>query len=71
MTTGTERVVGGDAFAGLAWLDGSSLVAGTFAGQLTRISYPEGKPLRLTNDLASYAGISVTGDRSTLVTTRI
>jgi Tol biopolymer transport system component len=69
-TTGTERVVSGDAFAGLAWLDSSSLVAGTFAGQLTRISYPDGKPQRLTNDLSTYAGVSLTADRSTLVTGR-
>ena len=69
-TTGTERVVGGDAYAGMAWLDRSSLLAGTFVGQLTRISYPEGKALRLTNDLSSYDGVSVTADRNTLVTTR-
>jgi Tol biopolymer transport system component len=70
VTTGAERVVPGDAFGGLAWLDSSSLVAATFAGQLTRISYPEVKPLRLTNDLSSYASVSVTTDRRTLVTAR-
>jgi serine/threonine protein kinase/dipeptidyl aminopeptidase/acylaminoacyl peptidase len=69
--TGAARSVAGDAWAGFAWLDGTSLVAGTFAGQLTRVSYPDGKASRLTNDLTSYAGISVTGDRSTLVTARI
>jgi len=68
--TGTERVVRGDAYAGLAWLDSSSLLAGTFVGQLTRISYPDGKALRLTNDLTSYDGVSLTADRNTLVTTR-
>jgi serine/threonine protein kinase len=69
-TTGTERVVGGDAFAGLAWLDRSSLIAGTFAGQLTRISYPDARAQRLTNDLSSYAGVSLTMDRSAFVTGR-
>jgi Tol biopolymer transport system component len=60
---------------GLAWLDASSLV---FSGarefgalsQLWRLSYPGGEITRLTNDLSSYDGISVTEDRTTLVTGR-
>ena len=36
--------------------------------QLWRLSYPEGKLSRLTNDLNSYAGVSVTSDRGSLVT---
>jgi serine/threonine protein kinase/Tol biopolymer transport system component len=69
-TTSTERIIAGDAFGGLAWLDSSSLVAGTSAGQLTRISFPDGKLQRLTNDLSSYRGVSLTSDRSALVTAR-
>src|SRR5262249_37782357 len=69
-TTDTERAVDGDVFAGLAWLDDTSLVVGTFVGQLTRVSYPQGKAVRLTNDLSSYAGVSLTADRRALVTAR-
>ena len=58
---------------GLAWLDASSLV---FSGarefgalsQSWRLSYPGDEITRLTNDLSSYDGISVTADRTTLVT---
>ncbi len=57
----------------LAWLDSASLVLSRRAepgapSQLWRLSYPEGTLSRLTNDLNSYAGISVTADRSSLVT---
>jgi Tol biopolymer transport system component len=57
----------------LAWLDDSSLVLSRGAEegaplQLWRLSYPEGKLSRLTNDLNSYAGVSVTADRGSLVT---
>src|SRR5262249_50382856 len=69
-TTDTERAVDGDVFAGLAWLDDTSLVGGTFVGQLTRVSYPQGKDRRATNDLSSYAGVSLTADRRALVTAR-
>ena len=34
------------------------------------MSYPGGQLRRLTNDLSSYAGVSLTADRSSLVTTR-
>jgi serine/threonine protein kinase/Tol biopolymer transport system component len=68
-TTGTERIIAGDAFGGLAWLDSSSLVVGT-SGQLARISFPDGKTQRLTNDLSSYQGVSLTADRRALVTAR-
>jgi serine/threonine protein kinase/Tol biopolymer transport system component len=61
---------------GLAWLDASSLV---FSGarefgalsQLWRLSYPDGEITPwLTNDRSSYEGISVTEDRTTLVTAK-
>lgn len=38
--------------------------------QLWRLSYPEGRLSRLTNDLTSYVGTSVSGDRTILTTTR-
>jgi hypothetical protein len=57
----------------LAWLDDASLVLSrraeqTGALQLWRLSYPDGKVSHLTNDLNSYAGVSVAGDRRSLVT---
>ena len=60
---------------GLAWLDASSLVfsgARNFGGlsHLWRLSYPGAELTQLTNDLSSYAGVSVTVDRTTLVTGR-
>jgi Tol biopolymer transport system component len=60
---------------GLAWLDASSLVLSQPAelgalGQLWRLSYPRGEISRLTNDVSSYAGVSLTADRTTLVTGR-
>ncbi len=63
------------AAAGLAWLDASSLVLSMSSefgalGQLWKLSYPRGELTRLTNDVSSYAGVSVTADRTTLVTGR-
>jgi Tol biopolymer transport system component len=60
---------------GLAWLDASSLLlsgAREFGAlsQLWKLSYPGLELTRLTNDLSSYEGISVTADRTTLVTGR-
>ncbi len=60
---------------GLAWLDASSLVVSGAPesgglSQLWRLSYPGGELTRLTNDLSGYAGVSVTADRTTLVTGR-
>jgi serine/threonine protein kinase len=60
---------------GLAWLDPHSLV---FNGpvhlgelsQLFRLEYPSGSVTRLTNDPNDYVGISLSGDRGTLVTGR-
>ncbi len=56
-----------------AWLpDGSGLVlsATRSAGplQLWHVSYPGGEVHRITNDLNSYSGVSLTTDASTLVT---
>ena len=60
---------------GLEWVDESSLVASQpvengALNQLWRLSYPEGRLLRLTNDLSSYVGTSVSGDRTILTTAR-
>ena len=73
VATGTERIFPVDGVSTLAWLDDASLVLSrraeqSAALQLWRLSYPEGKLSRLTNDLNSYAGVSVTGDRGSLVT---
>jgi Tol biopolymer transport system component len=60
---------------GIAWLDDASLVVarqpepGTFS-QLWRVTYPGGEVSRLTNDLSSYGGVSLTADRKTLATAR-
>jgi Tol biopolymer transport system component len=60
---------------GLAWLDQGALVLvappdmGT-SSQLFRMTYPDGKLSRLTNDLNDYTGVSLTADRRSLVTAR-
>jgi dipeptidyl aminopeptidase/acylaminoacyl peptidase len=79
VATGAERVVslaalGGEP-QGLAWLDSESLVAnhsaqGGAPEQLWRLSSRDGRLSRLTNDLNSYFGVSVTPDRTNLVTMR-
>jgi serine/threonine protein kinase len=60
---------------GLAWLDEKSLlinqsVDASATPQLWRISYPDGRRSRLTNDVNRYVGVSVTADRGSFVTTR-
>jgi Tol biopolymer transport system component len=79
VATGSERVVtlpqGVGSPQGLAWLDrGSVALSGSpaagLAVQLFRMSYPGGRLSRLTNDLSEYTGISVTGERDGLVTSR-
>jgi eukaryotic-like serine/threonine-protein kinase len=57
----------------LAWLkDGSGLVASASdqsgASQLWHLSYPGGEVRRITNDLNSYTGVSMTEDSGSLVT---
>ena len=54
---------------GVAWLDDASLVA-TIEGQLWRVSWPQGELTRITNDLLHYRHLSLTADRSALVTAR-
>ena len=73
VATGKERTFPIDGVSTLAWLDDASLVLSRRAErsatvELWRLSYPEGKLSRLTNDLNSYAGVSVSGDRGSLVT---
>jgi Tol biopolymer transport system component len=76
--TGSERVVALSelgAITGPAWLDAGALVV-TVTGeqgllqQLWRLSYPAGQLTRLTNDLSSFLGTSVTTDGRSLVTER-
>ena len=58
----------------LEWLpDGSGLVAALTEQELSPtqlwlIAYPSGEPRRITNDLNTYAGLSLTSDASTLLT---
>jgi Tol biopolymer transport system component len=72
---GSQQIVEVTGIWGLAWLDGSSLVVSRAGGaglpvQLWRLSYPRAELTRLTNDLSSYRGVSVTLDRRVLVTAR-
>jgi Tol biopolymer transport system component len=60
---------------GLAWLDTQSLVLNIppepgAAGQLLRLSYPDGGIARLSNDPNTYESVSVTADGTSLVTAR-
>jgi serine/threonine protein kinase len=60
---------------GLAWLGDDALllnqtVAPGFLGQLWRVSYPDGRLSRVTNDPNDYHGVSVTGDGGRVVTAR-
>ena len=76
---GSEKVIGTQKWRGIggvAWLaDGRSLVIsavdqtpGSGQFQIWQLSYPEGEPRRITNDLNNYAGVSASADSSTLVT---
>ena len=61
---------------GIAWFSDSSLLLNTNmtdggTSQFVRLSYPEGRTTRLTNDLTSYRGLSTTVDRDAMVTHRI
>jgi Tol biopolymer transport system component len=60
---------------GVEWRDRSNLVlshSSEFGGlrQLWRMSYPDGRMSRLTNDLNDYSGVSLSTDRATLATER-
>jgi len=72
--TGSERAVQmqGGMDHGVGWIDTGSLVFGLLNNhpQLWRMSYPDGRISRLTNDVNTYVGVSVTADRNELVTTR-
>jgi eukaryotic-like serine/threonine-protein kinase len=61
--------------AGLAWLDERWLVLSMLDRssapmQLWLLSFPDGEFRRLSNDLSQYIGVSLTGDRDALVTSR-
>ena len=76
--SGSEQVVSltkGETAAGLAWLDANAVVIVRSTGvgspsQLWRLSYPSLEWSRITNDLTAYNGVSLTADRSALVTVR-
>lgn len=76
---GSSRPVGEHKWrviSGLDWLsDGSALIisgvepgSGTDQMQIWRLAYPSGQVRRITNDLNSYAGVSLSADSSSLVT---
>jgi serine/threonine protein kinase/Tol biopolymer transport system component len=72
--TGAEQTVPSGGITGLAWLDGETLLISESRGeepvQLWRVTYPGGERTRLTNDVNTYKGISLTMDRGGVVTTR-
>jgi len=80
VVTGLERGVSvGDSrastFQGLAWVDSTALLLNKPDGtgvpvQLWWMSYPDGRLSRLTKDLNSYVGVSLTANRDGLVTAR-
>jgi serine/threonine protein kinase len=79
VTTGAQRVIGKQRWAsisGAAWLpDGKALVLTAQADASARSQvwlqpYPDGNPVRITNDLNQYQGVSVTSDGATIVTIR-
>jgi len=76
--TGLEKQLTDRAFAtirGLAWLgDGSGIIMcaaeeNSSLLQIWHLSYPDMKPTKITNDTASYDGMSLSGDDRVLVTT--
>jgi Tol biopolymer transport system component len=76
--TGSERIVeAGPPLLGVsvAWLDQTTLILSMLERssapmQLWLLSYPDGRFTRLTNDTTQYVGLTVTADRSRLVTAR-
>jgi Tol biopolymer transport system component len=76
-STGTEQAVplrGASGTLGLDWLDRDSLILNQLElsgrSQLWRLEYPSGAVTRLTNDLTSYQGMSLTAARDSLATTK-
>jgi serine/threonine protein kinase/Tol biopolymer transport system component len=73
---GTEKPLASPVWArvsGIAWLpDGSGIIVSgrdldTKISQLWHVAYPQGEPQRITNDLNSYQGVSLTADGGTIV----
>lgn len=79
--TGKERVLGNHAWRDLSylsWVPGGShlLVNGVEGGnesssQIFSVSYPDGKVSRITNDLSTYAGLSVSKDGMAFLSVRV
>ena len=79
--TGAERTLGSHDWRRigyLAWLpDGSHLLVNAVEGggnesssQIFSVSYPDGAVNRVTNDLSTYVGLSLSGDGSSFVSVR-
>jgi len=73
-TTGREVALLAGAANGLAWFDDRTLLTNRGSNrapmQLWTLKYPSGDSSRITNALEGYEGISVSLDRSILLTTR-
>lgn len=80
-TSGRERVLGSHQWRELrylAWVPGGShlLVNGVEGGnesssQIFSVSYPDGRVSRITNDLSTYAGLSVSKDGTSFLSVRV
>lgn len=77
VASGAERLISADRWAAcgqLQWLgDGSGLVIAATPeaaqpAQIWHLTYPEGSARRITNDVSSYDGVSLTQDSRTMVT---
>ena len=80
VASGKAQTIGGRRWADAgqaAWLpDGSGIVMVAAAGisdrpQVWRQPYPSGEPVRVTNDLNEYQGVSITADGKTLSTVQV
>lgn len=80
-TTGRETVLGGHQWRDLTYLawvpDGSHLLVNGVEGgnesssQIFSVSYPAGRVSRITNDLSTYAGLSIAGNGSSFLSVRV
>jgi eukaryotic-like serine/threonine-protein kinase len=78
VSTGEEKNIGSKRWFytyRLAWLPGGRsllMIASLFSNpnrhQIWKVSYPDGKASRVTNDLNAYGGVSVTADGGSLAT---
>jgi Tol biopolymer transport system component len=78
LTDGREQLIKCDPWflvGQVAWQNDRNLIVNASTQplspvQIWRLTYPEGKLERITNDLSDYAGISISQDTKTIVTTQ-